>query len=635
MDRFDEAKLRIKEATDLVALIEGYLPLKPRGRLLQALCPFHAEKSPSFTVYADSQHFYCFGCGKSGDVFTFLMEQEGLTFREAMETLADRAQITLEGVFGRGDSSSRGPDPHQVLGEVRSWLQQQLHGEQGHAARDYLTARSLAPAMESWGLGYWPARHGALRQFAADRRLPVSILEQAGLLRERSEPFAGRVMFPIEDERGRVCGFGGRVLPGAPLRADGTEPPKYINSPESPFFSKRRVLYGLHHVKQKGCRRIVVMEGYTDVIACHLAGFHGAVAALGTAFTNEHSKKLERYAQEGVVLLFDGDRAGQQAAVRAMRELVNSQVAVKIALMADAKDPADYVVPRADEDEDLVIERRARFADLLDGADDALSTWFRLLRKRLDFAQPTDLEKAARECGQLLALVDSELRRGALLQEMARHLAVPAETLARLLQKFRPQAAKGASEASGPNAGGPGTGDLELHEIDPREVPAGALPNGGRLQHARSPAPRPVVAAERDLLAVLIERPELVQQLEAESFESPEVARLVALVRAAVADGRVGRADVARQVFNGIAEEPGLRSVLAMAIRRADEIRDPAAFFTMLTNDRKRASAKTSARSLRQQLQAALAAGDRETADRLTQELVAQMRAHSPRASAE
>ncbi len=634
MDRFDEAKLRIKEATDLVALVEGYLPLKPRGRLLQALCPFHQEKSPSFTVYADSQHFYCFGCGKSGDVFTFLMEQEGLSFREAMETLADRAQISLEGVFGRGDASTRGPDPHQVLGEVRSWLQQQLFAKEGQVARDYLEQRALAPAMESWGIGYWPARYDALRQFATQRRMPMAILEQAGLLRERSEPFAGRVMFPIEDERGRVCGFGGRVLPGAPVRADGFEPPKYINSPESPFFSKRRVLYGLHHVKQQGCRRIVVMEGYTDVIACHLAGFYGAVAALGTAFTGEHSKKLERYAQDGVVLLFDGDRAGQQAAVRAMRELVNSQVAVKIALMADAKDPADYVVARAGEDTDLVIERRARFADLLDGADDALSTWFRLLRKRLDFAQPTDLEKAARECGLLLGLVDSDLRRRALLQEMARHLAVPAETLARLLQKLRPQ-----RETERPVRGDEGegatvrSGDLDLANIDPRSLPPAAVATTpGAVQKG---APRPALAAEGDLLAVLIEMPELVGQLDAEVLKSAEVARLVGFLRDAVTQGRAGRAEVARHVFSAIAEEPGLCSVLARAIKRADEIRDPAAFFEMLTNDRRRASAKTSARGLRQQLQAALAAGDRETADRLTQELVAQMRAHSPRASAE
>ncbi len=638
MDRFEDAKLRIKEATDLVALIESYLPLKPRGRLLQALCPFHAEKSPSFTVYADSQHFRCYGCGKSGDVFTFLMEREGLSFREAMESLADRAKISLEGVFGRGgDRVQRGPDPHQALGEVKAFLQQCLHGAGGAATRSYLEERGLLAAAEPFGLGFHPAG-GALLRFAQERRLPSAILEQAGLLRNGREPFAGRLMFPIEDERGRVCGFGGRVLPGAPPRADGTAPPKYINSPESPFFNKRKVLYGLWHAKQQGSRRILVMEGYTDVIACHLSGFAGAVAALGTAFTREHSEKLERYAQEGVVLLFDGDRAGQQAAERAMRELVNSRVPVKIAVMAGAKDPGDYVVARPGEDPDLVTERRARFSDLLDGAEDALRTWFVLLRRRLDFAQPADLERAVRECGQLLAVVDGDLRRRALLQEMARHLAMPAEELGRMLrrrlqQERPPTQGEGSRRAESgrpqPASAGnePITGmEGESYELDPG-LPVGLA--GGAAP--RRPLAKPLLDAERDLLAVLIERPELVHRLGDETFQATEVQALVEFFRAALSQGRSDRAEVARYVFAAVAEQQQLRDALAAAMARADEIRDPEAFFETLRRDRDRRLAMTSARTLRQQLQAALDAGDRLTADRLTKELVDQMRQHKPR----
>ncbi len=626
MDRFDEAKLRIKEAIDVVALIESYLPLKPRGRLFVALCPFHAEKSPSFTVYADSQHFHCFGCGKSGDVFDFVMEREGLTFREAMEMLADRAQVSLEGVFSRGQQSQRGPDASQVLGEVRAWMQQMLFADEGRVAREYLESRALSPAIEAWGIGFCPDRQGSLQKFAQSRKLPASILEQAGLLRNGREPFAGRVMFPIDDERGRTVGFGGRVLPGARPRADGFEPPKYINSPESPFFNKRRVLYGLHQAKQRGCRRIVVMEGYTDVIACHLAGFHGAVAALGTAFTSEHAKKLERYAQEGVVLLFDGDRAGQQAAVRAMRELVNSQVTVKVALMADAKDPADYVVERAGEDPDLVIERRARFADLLDGADDALATWFRLARMRLDFSQPADIEKVAKECALLLSLVENDLRRRALLQEMARHLAMPPESLQRMLRKFPARSASAPAAEEGAPSVPP---DVEIQEIE-------LDPMGGMTARA----PRPVVAAERDLLAVLIHRPELSDQVDPSTLQSAEVQALFAMIRSAMGQGRTARAEVARHVFAQIAGDTGahgesLRNVFAKSLARADEIKDPMAFFALLDRDRGRANARNSARGLRQQLQAALAAGDRETANRLTQELVDQMRRNAPRRQVE
>ncbi|MGE3173197.1 MAG: DNA primase [Planctomycetota bacterium] len=613
MDRFEEAKLRVKEATDLVAFIESYLPLKPRGRLLLALCPFHPEKSPSFTVYPDSQHFHCFGCGKSGDVFTFLMEREGLSFREAMESLAERAGVPLEGVFGRGDAERRrGPDPHTVLGEVAAWLQQQLHTDAGAAARDYLAGRGLLDAVEPWTLGFHPALQGALRAQAQQRRWPGAVLDEAGLLRNGREAFAGRVMFPIADERGRIVGFGGRVLPGAPLRADGSEQPKYINSPESPFFNKRRVLYGLHEAKRRGSRRIVVMEGYTDVIACHLAGFHGAVAALGTAFTHEHGAKIERYATDGVVLLFDGDRAGQQAAERAMRELVNSRLQVRIAVMAAAKDPADYVTARPGEDAEQVVERRARFADLVDGADDALASWFRLLRQRHDFAKAGQLEAAARECAALLQRVDGDLRRRALLEEMARHLAVTPQSLARMLRAA------------------------------PQRQDAGAADGGAADEQAPEPAPReslpaPFVAAERDVLAAVVQQPELLgrlldPELERQPLQSRAVTALVEFVREAVAQGRQTRADVVRFVFAGLSDDEHLRAVFAAAIARADELPDPEAFLTSLLRDRhRRVHARAESRSLRQQLQDALDAGDKVTADRLTRELVEQMRQHRPR----
>ena len=305
MDRFEDTKLRIKEATDLVALIESYLPLKPRGRTLVALCPFHAENSPSFTVFRESQHFHCFGCGKTGDAFTWLMERDGLTFREAMEVLADRLGIPLAGVWANRPSEARkGPDPYQVLAEVASFFHRALDTDEGRLGRDYLEGRGLGPAIGTWQLGYHP-RPGALLRYAQELRLPREVLEQAGLLRNGREIFAGRVIFPIEDERGRTVGFGGRLVPGAPgSETDGDyKPPKYLNSPESPFFNKRRVLFGLHRAKRAGQRRIVVMEGYTDVIACHLAGFTGAVASLGTAFTSEHAKIVERYATEGIVLM--------------------------------------------------------------------------------------------------------------------------------------------------------------------------------------------------------------------------------------------------------------------------------------------------------------------------------------------
>ena len=616
MDRFEDAKLRVKEATDLVALIESYLPLKPRGRQFVALCPFHAEKSPSFYVTPDSQFYHCFGCGKSGDVFTFLMEREGLTFREAMESLADRSKISLDGVFGRGeDLQKRGPDLVQVLGEVRSFFQQSLHGPEGALARDYLEQRGLTQAVDSWALGYHPYGQGSLRAFAQQRQLPFQVLEDAGLLRNGREPYAGRLIFPIEDERGRVVGFGGRILPGGPgsERNGDYDPPKYINSPESAHFHKRAVLFGLHRAKLAGARRIVVMEGYTDVIASHLAGFSGAVAALGTSFTQEHTRKIERYASAGVVLLFDGDRAGQKAAERAMRELVNSPISVKIALMSEAKDPADVVVGRPGEDPDLVTERRVRFADLIEGADDALVTWFRLLRKRLDFSQAGQLESAARECTNLLALVDNELRRQGLMVEMARHLAVPPQLLERMIKTGVQRKVPGSEKAS---------------DNSPASAPV-VVPQ--RLS--------PAVSAEHELLACILAQPSLLQVEPGVTepcqgpFESAAIAELLGMVRDALAVGRSDGPEVVRYLFTRCADRQDLRQWIATAALSIDRIAEPAAFLAAVQRGRQRYLANQSARSLRQRLQQALTAGDRPTADLLTKQLVDQLRVERPRSA--
>ncbi len=602
MDRFEDTKLRIKEATDLVALIESYLPLKPRGRTLVALCPFHAENSPSFTVFRESQHFHCFGCGKTGDVFTWLMERDGLTFREAMEVLADRLGISLEGVWkGGGGATRKGPDPYRALAEVAGFFHQALLGPEGGPARDYLEQRGLTAAIADWQLGCHP-RAGALQRFVQERQLPREVVEQAGLLRSGREPFVGRLMFPIADERGRIVGFGGRVVPGLPIQTSGDyTPPKYLNSPESPLFNKRRVLFGLHRAKQAGQRRIVVMEGYTDVIACHLAGFPGAVASLGTAFTADHARMIERYATDGIVLMFDGDRAGAQAAERAMRELVNSRVPVRMALMADteqgaAKDPADVVTARPGEDPELVAERRVRFADVIDGAEDDVTVWFRLLRRRLDLSQAVHVDAAARECATVLELVESPVRRAALLQDMARHLA-----------DAQPRRGQRATEPAARAA-------------------------------AAEPAPAPpslLQRAELELLACVLARPRLLVDLDLGDapLEQVGVQELFAMATDGVAMGRETKDDLLKYLFARAAEQPALRGLLGAAADRAARLADPAAVLQGLVEGRRRLGGEPQRRALRQQLQQALAAGDRSAADELQRRLLEHLRRDRPRAS--
>lgn len=613
MDRFEDAKLRIKEATDLVALIESYLPLRPRGRLLVALCPFHAENSPSFTVYRDEQFFRCYGCGKTGDVFTWLMERDGLSFREAMEQLADRAGVSLEGVFRGGQrSENKGPDPYEALAEVAGFFQRALLApETGKLARAYVESRGLSEAIAPWRLGYHPAP-GALSQFAQQKQLPKDVLEAAGLLRNGRELFAQRVMFPIEDERGRTVGFGGRIVPGAPgSEGNGDfKPPKYLNSPESPFFNKRRVLFGLHRAKQAGQRRIVVMEGYTDVIACHLAGFQGAVASLGTAFTADHARTVERYATDGLVLMFDGDRAGMQAAERAVRELANTRLSVRIAMMSDAdgaaKDPADVVVQRPGEDMELVVERRARFADVIDGAEDHIAVWFRLLRRRIDLSQATGVDAAAQECASMLALVESPVRQSALLEQMARHLAVPAPTLERLLQKQK-----------------------RRREGLPADAAAAAP----------TPAPARLVLqpGELELLACVLSAPRLLEgfDLAAAGELSPALATALDWAIEGAAMGRTASADLMRYLMARADERPDVRTLLGDAFQRGSKTADPAAVLAGLLAGRRRLANEARRRTVRQQLQQALAVGDAARAAELQNEILTRLREDLPRRNAD
>jgi len=625
MDRFEEAKLRVKESTDLVALIEQYQPLRQRGRTLVSLCPFHPENSPSFTVFRETQHFRCFGCGKTGDVFTWLMERDGLTFREAMETLAERASISLEGVFQKGRSEGQKQQArtaYEALGQVAEFFHRSLLTPEGQLARDYLDDRGLSEAIVPWTLGYHPAGANgpgrALQEFAREHKLPLEVLEQAGLLRNGREIYAGRLMFPIVDERGRTVAFGGRLVPGAPgsEQRPGSDykPPKYLNSPESPFFSKRRVLYGLRAAKTAGERRLVVMEGYTDVIACHLSGFQGAVASLGTAFTADHAKIVERYADQGVVLMFDGDRAGKQAAERAHRELVNSRLSVRVAMVSDgsedAKDPADVVLARPGEDEELVVERRARFADTIDGAEDGMTVWFRLMRQRLDFSQPAEFEKAAQECARLLEQVEQEVRQVAILREMARHLGVPPPALQRLMRDARPPQP-----------------EPEPH-YDEEEMVMPDLPEARPKMK-----PTPMQLAEAQLLACVLSQPDLLVELDFDEMplQVPAIGTLMEWAAEGQAIGRTTGPELFRYLFSRSSEQPSLHAMLALAHERAEKMVDPGEVLRGILDGRRRVATQSQLRDLREQLSQAMRSGDTETAAELQQRLLELMRRDRPR----
>ncbi len=591
MDRFEDVKLRVKEANDLVALIEGSLPLRKAGRNLIALCPFHQEKTPSFTVYPDSQHYKCYGCGKAGDVFTFVMEREGVSFREAFEVLAQRVGISTERVFGASDRAAKAASGHEVLAAVRRFFQEALQLPSGRVALDYLRRRGLEDGIEPFGLGVHPTEPGALLRFARAQRLPLEVLEGAGLVRDGRESFRGRVMFPIEDVRGRVVGFGGRALDDAPA--------KYLNSPESPLFRKRSVLYGLRRVKEAGERRIVVVEGYTDVIACHLAGFRGAVATLGTALTPEHGRALTRFATAGVVLLFDGDRAGRAAAEKAYGELVRTELPLRTAMLPEGMDPADLLAPRPELDEAERAARRASFQAVLDGAEDALDMWFRLKRARMNLTLESNVAAAIEECGRVLDGLDDPARRLVLLDRMSRHLGLDAAVLRRSLGRRRgsaraqPEPGAGAAAAAGKDT------------VDPlRQVDA-------------------------EMLACVLAKPSLAASAQREAGGAAGLTALLAAAVEAVAEGVSGRDALLHRLFAGCAEQPELGALLARAADLSLRIREPDEALALVGRQLRAFIAKREARQLRFELTQARADGDQALALELTRRYMAQLREHT------
>ncbi|MDE0335400.1 MAG: DNA primase, partial [Defluviicoccus sp.] len=317
-DFLDEIRARV----GLGDVIARHVSLRRAGRELTGLCPFHNEKTPSFTVSEEKGFFHCFGCGAHGDVIGFVMRQEGLSFPEAVERLAGEAGLEVpKATPEEREAAKRAATLHEVMERACRFFEDELRGPRGVDARSYLARRGIDEETRArFRLGYAPDSKTALRNAVMDAAHSEALLVEAGLLiRPDSgtpyDRFRGRVIFPIADRRGRVIAFGGRIL--------GEGKPKYLNSPDTPLFSKGRVLYGMATAREAAHRnaRVIVTEGYTDVIALNRAGFAESVAPLGTALTETHLHALWRMAPEPV-LCFDGDDAGKRAAYRAAERAV-------------------------------------------------------------------------------------------------------------------------------------------------------------------------------------------------------------------------------------------------------------------------------------------------------------------------
>lgn len=470
-----DSKAQVLQATDIAALIGGSVALQRRGKSFVGLCPFHQEKTPSFHVHPAKQFFYCFGCKAHGNAIDFVMKRDRLEFKEALEVLARAAGIELPKYGGSGPKAGE----KQALVEANSAACSLFgnllsHPQDGQAARDYLAKRGFsAESISRWQIGFAPAGWDNLLRSAVGRKFSPQVLLQAGLIKARDndrgggfyDTFRNRIMFPIRDEAGRIIAFGGRVMPGS------EDPAKYLNSPETPLFSKGRCIFGIDLARQRivETRTAVVVEGYLDVIGTHQFGFTNVVSVLGTAMTEQHITVLRRFADR-IVLLFDADSAGDAAVARTVQLFLTQPVEIAVASMPEGVDP----------DEFLLSHGSGAFDELLSNATDALSyAWKQLVRQFAASGDLTGQQKAAAQYLELLAGARGSgpidpMRWGAALTRVSRLTEIPVEDLHRRFKGHKPPgsagiAARKAEEAQVAEQGEPTNVSPPLPDAPPMD----------------------------------------------------------------------------------------------------------------------------------------------------------------------
>ena len=406
----EEVIEEVRTKNDIVDVISGYVRLQKKGSSYFGLCPFHNEKSPSFSVSREKQMYYCFGCGAGGNVFTFLMDYENFSFVEALKFLADRAGVALPEMEYSKEAKARADRKTQLL-EINKLAAQyfyvQLKSEQGKTAHAYLTGRQLSEeTIKAFGLGYSSKYSDDLFRYLRKRGYTEDLIRQAGLINtdEKNgvyDKFWNRVMFPIMDVNNRVIGFGGRVM--------GDAKPKYLNSPETEIFDKSRNLYGLNRARTSRKPYFLVCEGYMDVIALHQAGFTNAVASLGTALTSGHASLLKRYTQE-VLLLYDSDDAGVRAALRAIPILREAGVSSRVVNLKPHKDPDEFIKALGAEE----FEKR------LEQAMDSFMFRIHMAEREFPMEEPQGQNRFFERCAQMLLELSDELERNLYIEAIVK-----------------------------------------------------------------------------------------------------------------------------------------------------------------------------------------------------------------------
>ena len=490
-------------------MVSAYTDLRRAGQRLQGLCPFHEERTPSFSVDPSEKLYHCFGCGVGGDVIKFVEEKEGLAFAEAVEALAERygVEVEREAEDPRAEEArKRRARLGEVLERTAAFYASFLwEAEEARKAREYLASRGLEQeVLRDFGVGYAPSAWDTVLKRGQRARYSIEELYAAGLLvrNKQGNPydrFRSRIVFPVRDARGRVQGFGARAM-----TAD--QKPKYLNSPEGELYRKKRTLYGIDRARPAMAKagRAVVVEGYTDVLATHQAGIGEAVAVMGTAITPEQVQLLAQHADE-VVLALDADRAGREAMLRAQRVASGKRVRLRVAGMKTGEDPADTLAG------DGAGEGAAdAFRKLIDAADDLPVFHVRMLLGDADLGSPAGRDRALDEIVPVLAAMPDSITREELGREVAGRLDADPGLVARRV-------------SAAPRGGEPAR---------PRPVGASADGDGDSQARAKRERPRPLSARERReraLLYMAIADPadgrDLLERLTADHLSSPLVAR--------------------------------------------------------------------------------------------------------------
>jgi DNA primase len=412
---------KVAAANDIVEIISQFVPMKRAGRNFKACCPFHGEKTPSFMVQPEKQLFHCFGCQAGGDVFSFLMRYENLSFPEALKVLADRANITLpERRFAGGEDNSQKEKIYEIYQQATVFYQKLFQSDAGRDARAYLAKRGITQAtIDEFKIGWAVNDWRTLYDHLTKKGYPEALLKQSSLVQQSPkgnyyDTFRGRVLFPIMNLQGKVVAFGGRLIADA-------EGPKYLNSPENPVFSKRRELFGLNLAKKFIDREwptLILVEGYKDFLALYQQGFKNTVATLGTALGEDHVRLMKRFVDE-VTVVYDGDKAGEAAALRGLEILLEGGMHVKLVSLPKGYDPDDFVHK----------EGEAAFRELLKTAQDFFDYKLQALLKKYPRADALGLAKISREMLETFQKIKNPVILSEYFKRLSRELRVDEASL--------------------------------------------------------------------------------------------------------------------------------------------------------------------------------------------------------------